>query len=578
MHDLVIRGGTVVDGTGASRVRADVAIDDGSITAVGTDVGSGHRTIDAEGKLVTPGWVDIHTHYDGQITWDDELAPSSINGVTSIVVGNCGVGFAPARPDRHDWLISLLEGVEDIPGTALAEGMTWGWESFPQYLDVLASRQWTIDVGTQVPHAALRTYVMGERGADHTTRATPDEIAEMAAHCEASVRAGALGFTTSRTWVHRTSIGETIGTLTASTDEVLGIASALRKAGTGVIQLISDAYQSTDLDLVASETTLLSRIALEVGRPLSFTVQQNDDAPDRFRDLLANIATWNAAGAHSRAQVAVRPIGVLAGLTATANPLIFCPSYQSISRRPLAERVTALHDPTFRERLLIEHAEVKVEGFLGLIHAGFDRMYPLTDPPNYEPTPEHSVAGIAAAAGRDPREMLFDLLLTDDGARLLYIPLMNYAHGSLDDVREMLTSPNAIVGLSDAGAHCNAISDGSFPTTALTHWTRDRTRGERLPLEMMVHHQTQRTASHVGWLDRGVLAPGYLADINVIDYNNLSLRPPRIVADLPAGGTRLMQEATGYINTIKRGHVTVDNGTITNARPGRLIRGTTSSA
>jgi N-acyl-D-amino-acid deacylase len=576
MHDLVITGGTVVDGTGAPRRHADVAISDGIITEVGSDLGSARRTIDAEGKIVTPGWVDIHTHYDGQVTWDDQLAPSSINGVTSIVVGNCGVGFAPARPDRHDWLISLLEGVEDIPGTALTEGMSWGWESFPQYLDVLDQKQWTIDVGTQVPHAALRTYVMGERGANHTTRATSDEIAEMAAHCEASIRAGALGFTTSRTWVHRTSIGETIGTLTASTDEVLGIASALRRADAGVIQLISDAYQSTDLDLVASEITLLSRIALEVGRPLSFTVQQNDDAPDRFRDLLANIAAWNSAGAHTRAQVAVRPIGVLAGLTATANPLIFCPSYQSISRRPLTDRVAALHDPAFRERLLIEHAEVKVDGFLELIHAGFERMYPLTDPPNYEPTPEHSVAGIAAAAGRDPREMLFDLLLTEGGARLLYIPLMNYAHGSLDDIREMLTSPNAIVGLSDAGAHCNAISDGSFPTTALTHWTRDRTRGERLPLEMMVHHQTQRTASHVGWLDRGVIAPGYIADINVIDYDNLALRPPRIVKDLPAGGTRLMQEAVGYTATIKRGHVTVDNGTITDARPGRLVRGTTN--
>ena len=576
MHDLVIQGGTVVDGTGAARTRADVAASDGVITAVGHRLGAARRTIDADGKLVTPGWVDIHTHYDGQATWDPVLAPSSINGVTSIVMGNCGVGFAPARPDRHSWLIALLEGVEDIPGTALAEGMTWGWESFPEYLDVLASRSWTMDVGTQIPHAALRTYVMGERGADHTARADGDEIAEMADLCEAAVRAGALGFTTSRTWVHRTSLGETIGTLTASTDEVLGIASALRKAGTGVIQLISDAYQTTDLDLVASETSLLTRIALEVGRPLSFTVQQNDDAPDRFRDLLANIAGWNAAGAHARAQVAVRPIGVLAGLTATANPLIFCPSYQPISRRPLAERVAALHDPAFRERLLTEHAEVKVQGFLSLIHAGFDRMYPLTDPPNYEPTPGDSVAGLAAAAGRDPREMLFDLLLSENGQRLLYIPLMNYAHGSLDDVREMLTSPNAILGLSDAGAHCNAISDGSFPTTALTHWTRDRTRGELLPLEMMVHHQTQRTASHVGWLDRGVLAPGYLADINVIDYDALALKPPRLVADLPAGGTRLMQEATGYIATIKRGCATVDNGQITDARPGRLVRGTTA--
>ena len=575
MHDLVIRGGTVVDGTGAPRFEADVAVTNGVITNVGSNLGAGRRTIDGAGKIVTPGWVDIHTHYDGQITWDPVLAPSSINGVTSLVVGNCGVGFAPARPDRHDWLLALLEGVEDIPGTALAEGMTWGWESFPEYLDVLSSKRWTVDIGTQLPHAALRTYVMGERGADHMVRADADEIAEMADLCEAAIRAGALGFTTSRTWVHRTSLGETIGTLTASTEEVLGIASALRRAGSGVIQLISDAYQTTDLDLFASESALLSRIALEVGRPLSFTVQQNDDAPLRFRDLLGNIAGWNARGAHARAQVAVRPIGVLAGLTATANPLIFCPSYQAISRRPLAERVIALGDPYLRERLLREHAETNVAGFLGLIHSGFDRMYPLTDPPNYEPTPQHSVAGIAAAAGRDPREVLFELLLTDNGNRLLYIPLMNYAHGSLDDVHEMLTSPNAILGLSDAGAHCNAISDGSFPTTALTHWTRDRTRGPMLPLEMMVHHQTQRTAAHVGWLDRGVIAPGYLADMNVIDYDTLTLRPPRLVNDLPAGGTRLMQEAVGYVATLKRGHVTVANGEVTNERPGHLVRGET---
>jgi N-acyl-D-amino-acid deacylase len=577
MHDLVITGGTVVDGTGAAMRQADVAISGSVIVAVGNDVGPGRRTIDAEGLTVTPGWVDIHTHYDGQITWDSVLAPSSTNGVTSLVVGNCGVGFAPAHSDRHDWLIGLLEGVEDIPGTALAEGISWGWTSFPEFLDVLDSRRWTVDVGTQVPHAALRTFVMGERGANHAIRASADEIAEMADLCEEGIRAGALGFTTSRTTAHRTSIGEQICTLTAGADEVLGIAGALRRAGTGVVQLISDAYLSADPELVANESALLGRIANELGRPLSFTVQQVDETPLRYRALLDLIGQWNAQGAHARAQVAVRPIGVLTGMTASANPLNFCTSFRPLRNRPLAEKLAFVRNPENRARLLAEHASMNPTGFHALAHGGYSRMYPLTNPVNYEPTPEHSVAGLAAAGGRDPREMLFDLLLEDDGKRLLYIPLMNYAAGNLDAVREMLTSPNAILGLSDAGAHCNSISDGSFPTTAITHWTRDRTRGETLPLEMMVHHQTQRTATHVGWLDRGVIAPGYLADLNVIDMNRLALRPPHIVDDLPAGGTRLLQEALGYVATIKRGTVTVAEGVPTDARPGRLVRGSTRS-
>jgi N-acyl-D-aspartate/D-glutamate deacylase len=578
MHDLVIRNGTIVDGTGAPRRRADVAVDGERIVAVGDDVGAGRRTIDADGLVVTPGWVDIHTHYDGQVTWDPDLAPSSVNGVTSVVTGNCGVGFAPARPDRHDWLISLLEGVEDIPGTALAEGLSWGWETFPEYLDVLDRHRWTVDVGTQVPHAALRTYVMGERGADHTERATADDIDAMSRLCEAGIRAGALGFTTSRTWVHRTSTGESIGTLTAATDEVLGIADALTRAGTGVIQLISDAYQSDDDDLVARELELLGELALKVGRPLSFTVQQNDDTPDRFRQLLTAIGGWVDAGADAKAQVAVRPIGVLLGLDASANPLLFAPTW---SRLPTdrAARLAELRTPEVRERLRQEHAAAAehLRGFPLIIHSGWDRMYPLADPPDYEPTPEHSVAGLAVAQGREPFDVLYDLLTgpaaTGEGSTLLYVPLMNYANGSLDDVHEMLSSPHAMVGLSDAGAHCNAISDGTMPTTAITHWTRDRTRGPKLTLEHMVHHQTQRTAAHVGWHDRGVVAAGHLADLNVIDLDRLALRPPHIAADLPAGGTRLLQEATGYVATLKRGTPTVEHGELTGERPGSLQRG-----
>lgn len=574
MHDLVITGAMVVDGTGGPQRRADVAVSGERIVEVGLNLGQAKRTIYAEGLAVTPGWVDIHTHYDGQITWDSELAPSSTNGVTSLVVGNCGVGFAPARPDRHDWLISLLEGVEDIPGTALAEGMTWGWETFSEYLDVLDQHSWTVDVGTQVPHAALRTYVMGERGADHTVRANADEIDEMRRHCADSLKAGALGFTTSRTWAHRTSLGESIGTLSASTDEVLGIIGALNDTNLGVVQLISDAYQTTDPDLVEAELGLLSKIALEAKRPLSFTVQQNDDAPDRYREILSAIAGWNAAGANVKAQVGVRPIGVLIGLNATANPLNFCPTFRSMKTLSKAERLARVQRPEVRETLIREHAAAEVRGFPGLIHSGYSRMYPLSEPVDYEPTPERSVAGIAASSGRMPIDVLYDLMLEADGTRLLYLPLMNYARGSLDDVREMITSPHSLFGLSDAGAHCNAISDGSFPTTAISHWTRDRTRGPKLPLEQIVHNQTQRTATHVGWLDRGVVAPGYLADLNIIDLSTIAARAPRSVADLPAGGTRLLQDAVGYCYTMKRGQITVENGSINDARPGRLQRGT----
>jgi len=578
MYDLVIRNGLLVDGTGAPPRKADVAIDGDRIVEVGTVTADGRRTIDAENRVVTPGWVDIHTHYDGQATWDPDMAPSSINGVTSLVMGNCGVGFAPARPDKHEWLIQLLEGVEDIPGTALTEGMAWGWESFPEYLDVLDTMQWTVDVGTQVPHAALRTYVMGDRGADHTVRASAEEIETMSRLAEEAVTAGALGFTTSRTFAHRTSLGEQIGTLTAAADEVLGIAAALRRAGTGVVQLISDVYQSRDDDLVAKELELLGKIALEVGRPLSFTVQQNDEAPNRFRELLHAIEGWNEQGATVRAQVAVRPIGVLLGLAASTNPLMFSPTYRTFRDLPVDERARALRDPSVRAKVLEEHGAIQLQDFIGLIHSGYDRMYPLTDKPDYEPTPERSVAGLAAAAGRPANELLYDLLTDNDGADLLYVPLMNYANGDLDDVKEMIESPYSIFGLSDAGAHCNTISDATFPTTAIAHWTRDRARGDRLPLEFVVHQQTQRTAEHVGWLDRGVVAPGYLADLNVIDVERIGVTAPRLVADLPAGGTRLVQAAVGYDATIKRGVVVAEHGELTGAHPGRLVRGAQAHA
>ena len=573
MHDLVIRNGTVVDGTGGERRIADIAIDGDRIVEVGAALGQGHREIDADGRAVTPGWVDLHTHYDGQVTWDSVVEPSSTNGVTSIVMGNCGVGFAPARPDKHDWLISLLEGVEDIPGTALAEGLPWNWESFPEYLDALDARAYAVDIGTQVPHAALRTYVMGDRGGDHTEVPTGAEIVEMANFCEEGLRAGALGFTTSRTYVHRTKLGESIGTLTASANEVLGIAEALHHAGHGVVQLISDAYQSADDELVARELALLGKLALGLKRPLSFTVQQNDDTPNRFRELLAAVGGWNAQGATVKAQVGVRPIGVLIGLQASVQPFAFCDSWRSVAFLPIAERLAALRDPAMRERLLAEHGAMKPSGFVGILQSGYDRMYPVSSPASYEPSPKDSIAGIAQTTARPANEVLYDTLFTGDGDALLYIPLFNYANGNLDDVHEMITSPNAIFGLSDAGAHCNTICDGSYPTTAIAHWTRDRVRGPKVSLEYIVHCQTQRTAQHVGWMDRGVLAPGYLADLNIIDLDTINVDAPRLVADLPAGGTRLLQRASGYEATIKRGTVTFQSGQHTGALPGTLVRG-----
>ncbi len=572
-HDLVIRNGVVVDGTGAPRYGADVAVDEGRITEVGAVGSRGRREINADGQIVSPGWVDIHTHYDGQATWDPDLAPSSTHGVTSIVMGNCGVGFAPARPDRHEWLISLLEGVEDIPGTALAEGMTWGWESFPEYLDTLDQMAWTLDVGTQIPHAALRTYVMGNDGADNTVAANHAQIEAMSQLCEQAMTAGALGFTTSRTWVHRTSHGAQIGTLKAGADEVLGIAAALQRVGTGVIQLISDAYQTTDDELVASELALLEAIALHVRRPMSFTVQQSDESPQRWRELLGAIGRWRDTGAQVAAQTAVRPIGVVAGLASTVNPLRCSRTYKALSSLPLAERATRMQDPAVRQTILEEHGSFEPSSFSALLHSGYDRMYPMAEFPNYEPSPEDSIAGLAARERRPANQVMYDFFLGNNGANLVYVPFMNYDGGSLDDVAEMIESPLTLSGLSDAGAHCNTLSDGTMPTTAISHWTRDRTRGKTFDLEHMVHRQTQATAAHVGFDDRGVVAPGYLADLNIFDHDTINAHAPELVQDLPAGGTRLLQRSTGYAATIKRGVTTVENGELTGERPGSLMRG-----
>jgi N-acyl-D-aspartate/D-glutamate deacylase len=575
---LVVRNGLVVDGTGAPGRVADVAISDGVITEVGADLdATGAEVFDADGLLVTPGFVDIHTHFDGQATWDPLLAPSSLHGVTSVAMGNCGVGFAPAKPtpEQHDWLIGMLEGVEDIPGTALAEGLPWDWETFPDYLDALGRRQYAVDVGTHVVHAPLRAYVMGERGADPNEAPTAEELQAMARAVQDGVRAGALGFTTSRTVAHRTRDGAPLGTRFSTADELHALVGAMAETGRGVVQMISDAYLSEDEEFAHDEMALMRSLVEQSGRPLSMTTQQVVQVPDRWREMVAWVADGVAAGLDMRTQVAPRPVGVLQGLTASVNPIAICPSYREVAALPLAERVAALRDPERRSRIVAEHAAATggLEGLGNTIFTGFDKLFPMEEPVNYEPPASASVAARAAARGVSPVEEVLDLLVEDDGHQLLILTLFNYARGNLDDVREMLLSPNSVIGLGDAGAHCGAISDASFPTTALALWTKRTAGAGPLPLELMVHHLTQRTARQVGWLDRGVVAPGHRGDLNIIDLDALGANRPRIIHDLPAGGRRLMQSAQGYVRTIKGGTVTFADGAHTGALPGHLVRG-----
>ncbi len=572
MLDILIRDATLVDGSGSPAARADIGVEDGRIAEVGRVTTAARRTVEAGGRLVTPGFVDIHTHYDGQASWDPFLAPTSLNGVTSIAMGNCGVGFAPARPDRHDWLIALLEGVEDIPGTALAEGLTWDWETFPDYLDALGRRRFAMDVAAHVPHAALRTYVMGERGADHQQHPSEGEVAEMARLTEQALAAGALGFSTSRTFVHRSRSGENIGTLEAGEAELLGIAQAMRRAGKGVFQLISDAYLTADDAFANRELDLITAIARISGRPMSFTVQQTDEAPDRFRHIFGRVAAMVESGLDVKAQVAPRPIGVIQGLEATLNPFLFCAEWRRIGRLPLAGQVAELKKPDVRAILLAQHAETRPEGFGSMIAHGFGRMFRVSDPVDYEPTADRSIAAEALRAGISPAEYMLDLLAEEDGHRLLYMPLINYARGSLDDVHSMLTAPNTLYGLSDGGAHCGTICDASFPTSTIAIWARGNKAGHAIPLESLVHGLTRRNAAHVGWMDRGLVAPGYRADLNIIDLDALAVPPPQLIHDLPAGGGRLVQKPRGIALTMLNGIATFENGEPTGELPGRLIR------
>ena len=569
MHDLVIRGGTVVDGTGKPSRTADVAVDDGIITAVGDlETAAAQRTIDADGLLVTPGVGDMHTHYDGQVTWDPLVTPSSWHGVTTIVMGNCGVGFAPVRPGSQEWLVQLMEGVEDIPGTALTEGITWGWESFPEYLTALEGMGRVVDVGTQVPHGAVRAYVMGERGS-HNEPATPEDIAGMAALVKEGIAAGALGFSTSRTIVHRAVDGEPVPGTFAAEDEIFGIGQSLKSLGAGVFELAPAGAMGEDLAAPEREVALMRRLSAAIGRPISFALLQVDSAPDQWREILRLATDANAEGADLRPQVAGRALNVLLGFQ-TFHPFSKRPTYLAVADLPLAERIEHLRKDEVRRAILTE--SIPDDPLMAMIGGqSTSHMFPLGEPPDYEPTPDMSVAAIARRERRPEEEVLYDLLLRHDGRELVLFTLGGYSHGSLDDMKEMLLHPNSALGLSDGGAHCGVLCDASAPTFMLSHWARDRANG--LPLEFVVKKMTRDTAHLYGLEDRGVLAPGFKADLNLVDLEHLNLRLPEMVHDLPAGARRLIQRADGWKATICSGEVTFEDGEHTDARPGRLIRG-----
>jgi len=567
VHDLVIRGGSVVDGTGRPARQADIAIDGGRITSVGADVGEGRREIDATGRLVTPGWVDVHTHYDGQVTWDPHLTPSGWNGVTTIVMGNCGVGFAPVHPGKEDFLIQLMEGVEDIPGTALSEGIDWKWESFPEYLDALEGMPRSVDVAAQVPHGAVRAYVMGERGAKNE-KATPEDIEQMAAIVKEGLEAGALGFSTSRTLLHRAKDGEVVPGTYAEDAEVLGIGRMLGEVGHGVFEVASDLAPEGD------ELAWMSRLGKETGRPVSFACLQNPVDPDQWKRLLEAVDKDHAEGGCLTPQVAQRPAGLLLGWESSFHPFLLCPGFAPYIEMEPRERVEKLRDPEVKAAILATHPDFSnLPGPAALIVGAFQMMYPLGDPPEYEPGPEKSIAALAAKEGRDPREYAYDLMLERDGKGLVYLPLLGYANGDLEAIRTMMMHPASVFSLSDGGAHCGLICDASVPTFLLTHWVRDRERGERIPLEQIVESQTRRTARFYGMEDRGVIAPGMKADLNVVDFDALHIHAPEMVYDLPAGGRRLVQKIDGYRYTVQSGCVTFEDGKPTGELPGKLIRG-----
>jgi N-acyl-D-aspartate/D-glutamate deacylase len=566
--DLIIRNGRVVDGTGAEPFDADVAVSGGRIVAVGKVPARGREEIDAKGLIITPGFVDIHTHYDGQVTWENRLVPSSSHGVTTVVMGNCGVGFAPCRPDQRELLIQLMEGVEDIPHPVLVDGLPWTWESYPEYLDFLATRHYDMDICGYVPHAPVRVYVMGQRGADREP-ATEADLRQMARIVRDAVKAGAMGFSTSRTFFHRSSDGRPTPSFEAAEDEMTALALALKESGKGVMQLITD-FEEPDRTF-----SLLRRLVQRSGRPLSVSLLEGTYGPMTlgWRDVLDWAAEASASGLPIKAQVLSRAIGVMLGHELTLNTFYTCESYVKLTRLPFEERIRELKRPETRARILAESADPNPTIVLGRLAREFDHMFLLGDPPDYEQPFEQSIAARARRLGVTPEELAYDLMLERDGRNNLYVTLCNYEYGSLDSSLEMMRHAGAVLGLGDGGAHCGTICDGSYPTFMLTHWVRDRTRGERLPLPVVVKWLSHDTARAVGLQDRGIIAPGYKADLNLFNLNRLHLHAPEVAHDLPSGGRRLVQRADGYAATIVSGTVVYRDGMPTGALPGRLVRG-----
>ncbi len=571
MYDLVIRNGLLVDGTGAPARTADVAVSDGKIAAVGDGLGPGTEEIDAAGALVTPGFVDVHTHYDGQATWDPELTPSAWHGVTTTVFGNCGVGFAPARPDEHQWLIQLMEGVEDIPGAALADGIDWQWESFPEYLDALERMPRVMDIATQVPHGSVRGYVMGERGARNEDP-TDEDLAAMARIVAEGVAAGALGFTTSRTMLHRALDGEPVPGTFAGDEEITTLGRAVADAGGGVVEVASDIGLGGLEGQFGNDVAWMRQLAEDHGLTVTYALSQADRDPDQWREILEMSSAPVDGDGRVIAQVAGRPAGLLLGFETSLHPFREHPTYKAMADLPLAQRVIELRKPEVKAAILAEES-----GFTGrfnhdIVH-GFHKMYLLGDQPNYEPAPHDCIAERAAADGRDPYEYAYDVLLGDEGRAMIFFPLTDFSEHSLNPTLERLQHHGAFLSLSDGGAHCRLICDASTPTFMLSHWTRDRTNGPKLTIEEAVKLQTLDTATIYGLGDRGTVEVGKKGDLNVIDYDNLQLGPPRMTYDLPTGAPRLLQNAEGYKATVVSGEVTWRDGQPTGARPGVLIRG-----
>jgi N-acyl-D-aspartate/D-glutamate deacylase len=569
MHDLVIRGGTIVDGSGGAPFTGDIAVDGDLITQVGEVTGQGREEIDATGRIVTPGFVDVHTHYDGQATWDDEMAPSSWHGVTTVVMGNCGVGFAPAKPDRHDWLIGLMEGVEDIPGTALAEGMSWNWETFPEYLDALEAMPRTIDVATHVPHGAVRAYVLGDREQPGVVP-TEDEIAEMGRIVEEGVRAGALGFSTSRTVLHKSVDGELVPGTTATAEELVEIGRAMGRVGYGVFEMASDLKREWN------EFEWMGALSRETGLPVTFAALQSIAKELPLDEQIATMRAENDNGANIVAQIALRGNGIVMAWQGTVHPFKFKPSWAPLEEMPWDEALAKLKDPAFKARLLAEESvypESDLLELLMIVANGWGMFFEMDEDFDYEPPQDATIMARAAAAGVEPSEYAYDLLMKDDGKGFIYFPILNYADGNLDFLEPLQHADDTVNSLSDGGAHCGTICDAASPTFMLQHWVRDRKRGNTITLENAIKRQCHDTARLYGLDDRGVLSPGYLADINVIDMERIALGKPWLAFDLPAGGKRLLQKATGYDVTIKSGQVTFRKGEVTAARPGGLIRG-----